>query len=91
MKLRNIYKQLDLFAGPVPLNVGGDEHFKTGTRATLTLIYLAAILAITAQQFISYFDTENPTTSIQGYSTESYPQIDLFKEKLIPFFHWICY
>ena len=86
MKFRNIYKKIDIFAKPVPLNIGGHEHFKTGTGATLTLLYLAAILAITVQQFIAYFDRENPTTSIQGYSTESYPRIDLFKEKLIPFF-----
>jgi hypothetical protein len=86
MKFRKIYKKIDIFAKPVPLNIGGHEHFKTGTGASLTLLYLAAILAITVQQFIAYFDKENPTTSIQGYSTEHYPQIDLFKEKLIPFF-----
>lgn len=85
-KVGNLYRQADIFAEPIPLNVGGNEFFKTKTGATISFIYIIAAAVITYQEFYAYFDRTEPQTTIEGYSTENYPKINLFKEKLVPFF-----
>ena len=86
MKLRQLIAQLDFFAKPIPLNIGGVEKFKTRTGAAVSILFGLSCLAVALQGFIGYLDTTNPSTFLESYSTEHYPQIDLFKEKLIPFF-----
>lgn len=86
MRIYNWYRKADIFARVVGFNIGGLERYKTGTGATLSLIYVAFLLVITFQQFADYFDTTDPQTTVEGYSTDRYPKVDLVKSSMLPFF-----
>jgi hypothetical protein len=84
--MRKYLLKADIFAERFGLNIEGEEKFRTMGGAVWSLIYLLILLGIFIQQMRSYLDRTDPVTTLQGYTTEDYPKVDLKKEKQLPFF-----
>ena len=84
--MRKYLLKADIFAERFGLNIEGEEKFRTMGGVIWSLIYLLILLGIFIQQMRNYFDRTDPVTTLQGYTTDNYPKVDLKKEKQLPFF-----
>jgi len=84
--MRKYLLKADIFAERFGLNIEGEEKFRTMGGAVWSLIYLLILLGIFIQQMRNYFDRTNPVTTLQGYTTQTYPKVDLKKHRQLPFF-----
>lgn len=83
---RKLLLKTDIFADRFGLNIDGEQRFRTKIGATFSLMYVLILVAIFVQQMNKYFDKINPVTTVQGYTSDLYPRIQLKEEMQLPFF-----
>lgn len=75
---------LDIFSTTFSLNIGGRAAMRSFAGLLFTIVYLSIMLAVTVTNVQDYFDTSNPISMTDSYSTSLSPKINVYDNKVNP-------
>ena len=78
------FKDCDLFGQATTLNIGREAKHKTTTGACLSIVFVMAVMAVTAIEWVNYSSRADPTTTLDTKYVNDYQKIDLNAENFRP-------
>ena len=85
-KLKKSFKKLDIFSKDIELKINGSSAFKSYLGVICTGVYIAILIAVAVTQIQDFFDTTQPISVTDSFSTSFYPQVNLTENYLNPIF-----
>ena len=85
MRLREMYSKLDILGEPIKLTLNGSDSIQSWFGATLTLLFIATLIAASVIFIRGYFDYTSPNVSETSDNFKKGVTVELGSGRLIPF------